>query len=585
MEGEVLGGRYRLGREIGAGGMGVVYEAVDETLGNRVAVKVLSAPKDAGPEAIARLEREARAAAALGHPNIVRVTDLGRTGEGAFLVMELLLGRSLDAALRDEGALEIEQTVRIHLQLLDALDAAHAAGVLHRDIKPANIFLTQLADGTELVKLLDFGLAYLLEEASSPKLTATGVALGTPAYMSPERLYGEAVDGRSDLYAVGVCLYEALAGELPFRADTPVALQGKILLNQPPDLRKKREGVSAALADVARRAMGKKPAERYASALAMSAALRGAMRAGQGAERSAASLEAATLLDLPSGLVAGDPSEAQTMAPGAHLAPASIELPGEDLAALVPTVRPGPPRAASAESPAPDADGPRPDAEAAGALETGALETGPLETGALETHAQAPRAQDSGALEAGALETGAEPAEPGATLAFGGVTRPPPASRGRPAHATPRTPRPAARRRTRGWLTGLGIGALLGVVVLGGLGAVVALRDPPAQPVTAAPPPPPEPSAPEPPALEPPPPVPAPAPPPEDPPVAPAATEPDPAPPSAPPRAPTPPRAHPPGRRASPPAPDSTPAPTPAPTPPPPRRFDPDQPLAPPGWD
>jgi len=254
--------------------MGVVYAATDTVLHNRVAVKLLNPQEDQADNAVERFEREARATAKLGHPNIVRVSDMGRTDDGgAFIVMEVLTGETLDEALAREGPLPVDRAVRIHLQLLDALSAAHAEGVLHRDVKPSNVFLSKLADGSELVKLLDFGLAYLMEEASSKRLTATGIAMGTPAYMSPERITGEKLDHRADIYSVGVSLFRSLTGELPFHADTPMALRGRILLVEAPAL---DESVPEAgtIADVVAKALAKQPDDRYADAMEMAHELR-----------------------------------------------------------------------------------------------------------------------------------------------------------------------------------------------------------------------------------------------------------------------------------------------------------------------
>lgn len=255
--------------------MGVVYAATDTVLHNRVAVKLLNPQEDQADNAVERFEREARATAKLGHPNIVRVSDMGRTDDGgAFIVMEVLTGETLDELLAREGPLSVDRAVRIHLQLLDALSAAHAENVLHRDVKPSNVFLSKLADGGELVKLLDFGLAYLMEEASSKRLTATGIAMGTPAYMSPERITGERLDHRSDIYSVGVSLFRSLTGELPFHADTPMALRGRILLVEAPVLSDSRPELGGTIADVVAKALAKKPEDRFADATEMAHALR-----------------------------------------------------------------------------------------------------------------------------------------------------------------------------------------------------------------------------------------------------------------------------------------------------------------------
>ncbi len=279
-----MGERYALGPALGAGGMGVVYEAEDRALSRPVAVKLLSPRYEMDANAVARLEREALAAARLAHPNIVRVLDLVRDGAGLFLVMEQLAGEALDARIDRDGPLSVKAAVAVHLQLLDALAAAHEAGILHRDVKPGNVFLTPLADGALLVKLLDFGLAYLVEEASQKKLTATGMALGTPAYMAPERIEGQVADERADLYSVGVCLYECLCGELPFRAESAVALYARLMTEEPRPIRAHRSEVSAALSSVVARALARDPSERFQTARAMADALRRASSAERGDE-------------------------------------------------------------------------------------------------------------------------------------------------------------------------------------------------------------------------------------------------------------------------------------------------------------
>ena len=267
--------------------MGVVFEAVDQQLGRTVAVKLLRLDREIAPGAVERLDREAKAAARLGHPNIVQVLDFGRSEGEAFLVMEQLTGATLADRIWDERMLRVTSASRIHLQLLDALGAAHSQGVLHRDVKPANVFVTRLADGSELVKLLDFGLAYLLEEPASPKLTKTGFVVGTPAYMAPERVRGADVDTRADIYAVGVSLFESLTGRLPFVADNPMALRGKILMDGSPSARALRPEITQELDAVVTRALAKRPEDRFQSAQAMAEALRAASSIS--ARRSAAS--------------------------------------------------------------------------------------------------------------------------------------------------------------------------------------------------------------------------------------------------------------------------------------------------------
>ncbi len=264
----MIGGRYRLLRPIGSGGMSDVYEATDEHIARRVAVKVARGGVDIDRIIFARIEREARAAASLGHPNVVGVLDLGIDAtNGAYLVMELLAGESLLARLRRKGGLPAAEAIDITLQVLDGLAVAHAAGMTHRDVKPANIFLVPLASGAHLVKVLDFGIVKLREELAGPKLTHRGTAIGTPAYMPPEQLRMEGVDARADVYAVAVTLYEMLTGALP-ASDTLPFGRPMIL----PPLHASAIG-NEGLAKVLAQAMSSDPARRYPHAGAMRDAL------------------------------------------------------------------------------------------------------------------------------------------------------------------------------------------------------------------------------------------------------------------------------------------------------------------------
>jgi len=269
-----LGGRYRLEAALGGGAMGLVWAAQDEQLGRPVAVKVVRPSGEVGVKALERFEREAQAAARLGHPNIVMVLDFQRLpGEPALLVMERLEGEDLATRLRRRGPLTAREGVQLAEGLLAALHAAHRSGVLHRDVKPANVFLVALGGERWHVKLLDFGLAYLLEEEASKKLTATGISVGTPVYMSPERLRGLPFDVRSDLYSVGVTLFEALAGELPFATTTPLAQRVLVLEGRMLALRALRPDVPQDLAAVFARALATDPRGRFESAEAMLEAL------------------------------------------------------------------------------------------------------------------------------------------------------------------------------------------------------------------------------------------------------------------------------------------------------------------------
>jgi eukaryotic-like serine/threonine-protein kinase len=217
-------GHYRVLEELGRGGMGVVYRAQDVRLEREVALKFLPEPAREDPEAIERFRREARAASALNHPAICTIYDIGDEGGHPFIVMELLEGETLKQLL-DRETLSPSAALEYGMQLADGLDAAHAKHIVHRDIKPANIFITRRRQA----KLLDFGLAKLHEPGAAElamgptrtaAITRAGALLGTVAYMAPEQVRGQPIDGRSDLFSLGVVLYEALTGEHPFAGPT-----------------------------------------------------------------------------------------------------------------------------------------------------------------------------------------------------------------------------------------------------------------------------------------------------------------------------------------------------------------------------
>lgn len=270
----VVGGRYRLGKALGAGAMGVVYVATDERLGREVAIKVVRGTERGGKldeSALARFEREAMLTGKLGHPNIVTVTDLGRTEEGyPFVVMEKLEGRTLEARIR-EGQVPADEAVAIHVQLLDALACAHDAGVLHRDVKPANIFLSSLASGSVLVKLLDFGIAAPV--SGGQKLTMDGSVIGSPVYLSPERFRGKPAQIESEIYAVGICLYETLVGSVPFEGLPHKPIHERVFNERPHPIDALRGDVSSQLARLVERALEKAPEARFHSAREMREAL------------------------------------------------------------------------------------------------------------------------------------------------------------------------------------------------------------------------------------------------------------------------------------------------------------------------
>lgn len=263
--GTTLGGRYRLGRRLAAGGMGSVWEAEDALLGRPVAVKV-PAPWLLQDERFReRFRREALAAAGLAHPNVAAVLDYGED-ETPYLVMELLAGETLAERLR-RGPLPWGEAVRIATEVAEALEAAHRAGVVHRDVKPANVMLTR--DGG--VKVMDFGIA---AAAWAPTITASGVALGTATYVSPEQASGARVTPASDVYSLGVVLYEMLAGRPPFVAETAVAVATLHVTTQPPPLLELAPHVPEELVDVIARALAKDPSRRPPTGGALAALLR-----------------------------------------------------------------------------------------------------------------------------------------------------------------------------------------------------------------------------------------------------------------------------------------------------------------------
>ena len=264
-EGEVLG-PYTVEAKLGAGGMGEVYRAFDARLDRRVAIKVLPARLSDNPSALARFERETKALAALSHPNLLAIFDVGRYRDTAFAVMELLNGETLGARL-GRGKLPPAVALEIAIQAARGLAAAHEAGIVHRDLKPENLFVT--ASGQ--VKVLDLGIASFTSlrtgsGADLPRLTAVGMAIGTPGYMSPEQSRGEACDPRSDLFSLGVVLYEMLTGRPAFPGDTPLAAYRAVFDTEPPPLRALCPEAGPQLARVVHRCLEKDAARRFQSA-------------------------------------------------------------------------------------------------------------------------------------------------------------------------------------------------------------------------------------------------------------------------------------------------------------------------------
>src|SRR5437870_3171481 len=259
---------YTLLDQIGYGGMAVVYRARQETLDRTVAIKILSENMAASGEFMERFRREARTSANLRHPNVITVHDFGEDERGVpYLVLEYVEGATL-ADLMDAG-LDDDRIPDLLDQIAAGLDYAHARGVIHRDIKPGNVLLT--SDGRAV--LADFGLAWLLEGAH---LTLTGGVIGTPEYMSPEQAGGSQIDGRSDVYALGVVLYEMLVGDRPFVAETPIGVLLMHLQDEPPSVLKARPDLPFPVAAVLAKALVKDPDQRYSTAGQLARAFRAA---------------------------------------------------------------------------------------------------------------------------------------------------------------------------------------------------------------------------------------------------------------------------------------------------------------------
>jgi eukaryotic-like serine/threonine-protein kinase len=270
-------GHYTLVSLLGAGGMGEVWLAEDATLKRKVALKVLSAAVTADPERLARLQREAEAVAALSHPNIVTLYSIEQDGDVRFLTMEVVEGQSLDKTI-PRGGLPLEQVLDIGAALADALGLSHEKGIIHRDVKPANIML---AGRERRVKLLDFGLAKLRERTSSYGETTTapfsgeGRILGTAAYMSPEQAEAKPVDARSDLFSLGVVLYELATGERPFKGETSLSVLAAIVRDTPTPVSELRADLPRELSRIIRRCLQKEPEQRYQTAKDIRNDLRG----------------------------------------------------------------------------------------------------------------------------------------------------------------------------------------------------------------------------------------------------------------------------------------------------------------------
>jgi eukaryotic-like serine/threonine-protein kinase len=256
--GTKLSGRYRIEDEIGSGGMSTVYRAFDETLERQVAVKIMHSDLSSDPAALERFRRESRTVAQLSHPHVVMVIDAGEDNGHPYIVFEHVRGETLKARIRREGPLPIAEAVAYAIEIGRALQAANERGLVHRDVKPQNV----LIDEEGRAKVTDFGIALGLEAEG---LTAVGRVVGTTDYVSPEQAMGQDVSGQSDVYSLGIVLYEMLTGEVPFKGDSSVSVAMKQVREGLPDVQRRRPGVSAALASVLERATAKELRNRYSS--------------------------------------------------------------------------------------------------------------------------------------------------------------------------------------------------------------------------------------------------------------------------------------------------------------------------------
>jgi serine/threonine-protein kinase len=273
-------GEYKILERIGVGGMGSVYKAEQPNMNRLVAIKVLHARFAGRDDLVARFRREARAMSQLSHPNTARVYKFGQLADGsAYFVMDYMEGKNLAHTVREQGPMDSDRAIQIMLQVCGALEEAHRAGIIHRDLKPENIFLTQQAGNSDFPKVLDFGLAKVSEKQmgrGSMMLTQQGMVFGTPEFMSPEQTQGDTLDRRSDIYSLGLILYELLTGKLPFDATKPIDIMRAHVQEPPLPLNGRVPGrtFSPQLGAAVAKALEKKRDNRYSTTLEFAEALK-----------------------------------------------------------------------------------------------------------------------------------------------------------------------------------------------------------------------------------------------------------------------------------------------------------------------
>jgi len=266
--GTTIDGRYQVEKKLGEGGMGVVYLAKHAVIGNRCAIKVLRGEMAGEGEVSERFIQEARAAAAIGNDHIIQITDFGQLPDSsAYFVMEFLDGHALHDIIAENPHLESARAIKIMIECCEGLAAAHASDIVHRDLKPDNIFLVRKGNDGDFVKILDFGIAKVQSSESGKRLTKTGMIFGTPQYMSPEQAAGSGVDARTDIYSLGIIMYEMLCGHVPFEADTFMGVLTKHLYEEPIPPRRLVPPVDmpSNLEAILLKAIAKKPDKRYQS--------------------------------------------------------------------------------------------------------------------------------------------------------------------------------------------------------------------------------------------------------------------------------------------------------------------------------
>ena len=267
--GRLFGGRYQVDAVVGKGGMGWVFRATDPVMQRTVALKVMRRDVARDMAAVKRFSKEARDCSRLRHHHTISVYDFGVSDDGyLYLVMEFLDGRPLGEVLREEGALPLPRVVHIAAQICRSLDEAHDLGLVHRDLKPANVFLTQVHHATDYVKVLDFGIAKTVSGDKGETLTRSGMVIGTPKYLSPEQAKAQTLDRRSDLYSLGVILFEMASGAVPFDAPSTGALIAKQIYEPPPPLPETAAGrpIPSPFRALVAEMLHKEPGQRPASA-------------------------------------------------------------------------------------------------------------------------------------------------------------------------------------------------------------------------------------------------------------------------------------------------------------------------------